>query len=58
MSFEINWNRKFYGILWAYEKDRFVISMVFEDKEEAISIAKEVEGWSDKFTRLTIIEKR
>ncbi len=57
MSFEIDWNRKFYGILWAYEKDRFVISMVFEDKEEAISIAKEVEDWSDKFTRLTIIEK-
>ena len=57
MSFEINWNRKFYGILWAYEKDRFVISMVFEDKEEAISIAKEVEDWSEKFTRLTIIEK-
>ncbi len=57
MSYEINWNRKFYGILWAYEKDRFVISMVFEDKEEAISIAKEVEDWSDKFTRLTIIEK-
>lgn len=57
MSFEINWNRKFYGISWAYEKDRLVISMVFEDKEEAISIAKEVEDWSDKFTRLTIIEK-
>ncbi len=57
MSFEIDWNRKFYGILWAYEKDRFVISMVFEDKEEAISIAKEVENWSEKFTRLTIIEK-
>jgi len=57
MSFEINWNRKFYGISWAYEKDRLVISMVFEDKEEAISIAKEIEDWSDKFTRLTIIEK-
>jgi hypothetical protein len=57
MSYEINWNRKFYGILWAYEKDRFVISMVFEDKDEAISIAKEVEDWSEKFTRLTIIEK-
>ncbi len=57
MSFDIDWNRKFYGILWGYEKDRFVISMVFEDKEEAISIAKEVEDWSDKFTRLTIIEK-
>ena len=57
MSFEINWNRKFYGISWAYEKNRLVISMVFEDKKEAISIAKEVEDWSDKFTRLTIIEK-
>jgi hypothetical protein len=57
MSFEINWNRKFYGISWAYEKDRLVISMVFEDKEEAISIAKEIEDWSDRFTRLTIIEK-
>jgi hypothetical protein len=57
MSFDINWNRKFYGISWAYEKDRLVISMVFEDKEEAISIAKEIEDWSDKFTRLTVIEK-
>ncbi len=57
MSFDINWNRKFYGISWAYEKNRLVISMVFEDKKEAISIAKEVEDWSDKFTRLTIIEK-
>ena len=57
MSFEINWHRDFYGISWAYEKDRLVVSTVFEDKKEAISIAKEVEDWSDKFTRLTIIEK-
>ena len=57
MPLEIDWNRKFYGISWAYEKDRLVISMVFEDKEEAMSIAKEMEDWSDKFTRLTIIEK-
>ncbi len=57
MSFEINWHGNF-GILWAYEKDRFVVSTVFEDKEEAISIAKEIEGWSEKFTRLTIIEKK
>jgi hypothetical protein len=56
MSFEINWHGDF-GILWAYEKDRFVITAVFEDKEEAISIAKEIESWSEKFTRLTIIEK-
>ena len=57
MSFEIDWHRNFYGISWAYEKDRIVISTVFEDKGEAIAIAKEVEDWSDKFTRLTIIEK-
>ncbi len=57
MSFEINWHGNF-GILWAYEKERFVVSTVFEDKEEAISIAKEIEEWSEKFTRLTIIEKK
>jgi len=57
MSFEIDWHGNF-GILWAYEKERFVVTTVFEDKEEAISIAKEVEKWSEKFTRLTIIEKK
>lgn len=57
MSFEIKWHSNFYGISWAYEKDRLVISTVFEDKNEAVSIAKEIEVWSDKFTRLTIIEK-
>lgn len=57
MSFEIDWHDNFYGISWAYEKDRLVVSTVFEDKEEAISIANEIEDWSDKFTRLTIIEK-
>ena len=57
MSLDINWKDNFYGISWAYEKDRLVVSTVFEDKNEAISIAKEVEDWSDKFTRLTIIEK-
>ncbi len=57
MSYEINWHRGFYGISWAYEKDRLVVSMVFEGKEEAYLIAKEIEYWSDKFTRMTIIEK-
>jgi len=57
MSLDINWKNNFYGISWAYEKDRLVISTVFEDKKEAMSIAKEIEDWSDKFTRLTIIEK-
>ena len=28
-----------------------------EDKKEAIAIAHEIENWSEKFTRLTIIEK-
>lgn len=57
MSFEIDWHGNFYGISWAYEKDRLVVSLVFEDKKEAIEVAKEIEYWSDKFTRLTIIEK-
>jgi len=57
MSFVIDWKRNFYGISWAYERDRLVISTVFEDKKEAMHVAKEVEDWSDKFTRLTIIEK-
>ena len=57
MTFDILWNDNFYGISWAYEKDRLVVSMVFEDKNEAKELAKEVDKWSDKFTRLTIIEK-
>ncbi len=57
MTFEIEWYGNF-GILWAYEKERFVVTTVFEDKNEAISIAKKIEEWSEKFTRLTIIEKK
>jgi hypothetical protein len=57
MSFEIDWYRNFFGISWAHEKDRLVISTVFEDKKEAIDISNEIKNWSDKFTRLTIIEK-
>jgi len=57
MSFEIDWHRNFFGISWGHEKDKFVITTVFEDKKEASLIAKEVENWSDKFTRFTIIEK-
>ena len=40
-----------------HEKDKLVISTVFEDKKEAIEIAHEIDNWSEKFTRLTIIEK-
>lgn len=58
MSFDIQWHGNFYGISWAYEKDRLVVSTVFEDKNEAIELAKEVDSWSEKFTRLTIIEKQ
>jgi hypothetical protein len=57
MSFEIEWHGNFYGISWAYEKDRLVVSTVFENKQEATDIAKNIKDWSDKFTRLTIIEK-
>lgn len=57
MSFEIDWRRNFYGISWAHEKDRIVVSIVFEDKDEAVEISKNIENWSEKFTRLTIIEK-
>ena len=57
MSGEIEWHGNFYGISWAYEKDRLVVSTVFEDKKEAMEIAMEIKDWSDKFTRLTIIEK-
>jgi hypothetical protein len=57
MSFDIEWHGNFYGISWAYEKDRLVVSTVFEDKDEAIGLSYEVNKWSDKFTRLTIIEK-
>jgi hypothetical protein len=56
-SFDIDWCGNFYGIYWAYEEGRLVVSTVFEDKDEAILLAKEVENWSDKFTRMTIIEK-
>jgi hypothetical protein len=57
MSFEIQWHSNFYGISWAYEKDRLVVSTVFEDKRKAIEITKQVNDWSNKFTRLTIIER-
>lgn len=57
MSFDITWYI-FYGISWAYEKDRLVVSIIFESRDEAIRIAREIEEWSDKFTRLTIIEKQ
>ena len=43
MSSEITWHDNFYGISWAYEKDRLVVSTVFEDKPEAIQIAQEIE---------------
>ncbi len=56
MSLGIEWQTEFYGISWAYELDRLVISLVFEDKRLAASVAGAVERWSSKFTRLTIIE--
>ncbi|MGY5141635.1 MAG: hypothetical protein ACW9WZ_01155 [Nitrosopumilus sp.] len=57
MSYQIDWRKNFYGISWAHEKDRLVLSLVFEDKIESKEISNNIEKWSDKFTRLTIIEK-
>ena len=57
MSFEINWYRNFFNISWAREQDKLVLLVVFEDKKVATNVAKEIERWSEKFTRLTIIEK-
>ena len=57
MSFEINWYRDFFNISWAREQDKLVLLVVFEDKKVAANVAKEIESWSEKFTRLTIIEK-
>jgi len=34
LTFEIEWYGNF-GILWAYEKERFVVTAVFEDKTSA-----------------------
>ena len=57
MSSEINWYRNFFNISWAREQNKLVLLVVFEDKKTAINVAKEIENWSEKFTRLTIIEK-
>ncbi|MBT3329250.1 MAG: hypothetical protein HN384_04860 [Nitrosopumilus sp.] len=57
MSFEIDWCRNFFNISWAREQDKLVLLVVFEDKNMATNISKEIESWSEKFTRLTIIEK-
>lgn len=58
MSFEIDWYREFFNISWAREQDKLVLRTVFEDKKVATDIAHEIEGWSEKFTRLTVIEKK
>ena len=57
MSFEIDWYRNFFNISWAREQDKLVLLVVFEDKKVATDVAHEIESWSEKFTRLTIIEK-
>ncbi len=35
-SFNIDWCGNFYGIYWAYEKDRLVVSIVFENKFQVV----------------------
>jgi len=56
MVFSIDWQGGFYGIAWAYENKRLVVSPIFDDKKQAIKIAEAVEDWNDRFTKLTIIE--
>ncbi|CAI9831327.1 conserved hypothetical protein [Nitrosopumilaceae archaeon] len=56
MEVGITWKRDTFGISWAYEGERLVVSTVFEDKSEAASIAREVEGWNTRFTRITVVE--
>ena len=56
MTITINWEGGFYGIAWAYENKRLVISPIFDNKRQAIRLAKVVEKWNDRFTKLTIIE--
>ena len=57
MSFKIDWYLNFFNISWAREQDKLVLLVIFEDKKMATNVAKEIESWSEKFTRLTIIEK-
>ncbi|HJM79724.1 MAG TPA: hypothetical protein QF656_04235 [Nitrosopumilus sp.] len=57
MSYEINWYKDNFNISWAREQDKLVLLIVFEDKHAATNVGKEIERWSEKFTRLTIIEK-
>lgn len=56
MRFSIDWKGGFYGIAWAYENNKLVISPIFDDKKQATILAKTVEDWNDRFTKLTIIE--
>ena len=57
MVSSIHWYGDFYGIAWAYEKNRLVICPIFDNEETAIKLAKELNSWNDRFTKLTIIEK-
>ena len=57
MLFNITWHDNFYGVSWTYEKNKLVVSIVFENRDDAIKLTKAIETWSDRFTRLTIIEK-
>jgi hypothetical protein len=57
MSFEIDWYLNFFNISWAREQDKLVLLVIFEDKKMATNVAQKIESWSEKFTRLTIIEK-
>lgn len=52
----IRWVGGFHRIAWTHETGRLVVSPIFEDKKMAISLARHMELWNDRFTKLTIIE--
>lgn len=52
----IRWVSGFHRIAWTHETGRLVVSPIFEDKKKAISLARHMELWNDRFTKLTIIE--
>ena len=52
----IKWVANFHRIAWAREKRRLVVSIISEDEDGAISLARHINKWNDRFVKLIIIE--
>lgn len=52
----MKWVSGFNRVIWAHENDRLTVSPMFDDKHLAVSMAKHMDLWNDRFTKLTIIE--